>query len=624
MTALCGVGLIGYWLTHHWAVGVAAVAFGSVIALRAAWMSLAERTIDVNLLMVLAAAGAVAISRFEDAAALLFLFSLSNTLEEFAMQRTKSAIEGLIKLRPHEARRLTDDGEAVVPVEEIQVGDRLAVRPYEQIPVDGEVVGTTSFVDESVMTGESEPVSKRDGDQLLAGTQNLDGALVMVVTQRAGSTTLDRIVALVKEAQDRKGSGERISAWFGSRYTVFVLAAFAASWVLRSTFGASGPDAFYASLTLLVALSPCAVVISSPAATLSALAWAGRRGMLIRGGEFIEAAATVDMVAMDKTGTLTYGKPALTQVCVFPPRVAVGVGAEHGPCWRSGEAPEDQIGRHLAAIAALEAHSTHPLAHAICQSPLLAGMPVPVATEVRVIPGQGIEGVVEGRHTLVGRATMFPDLPEDARQEILEMANQAMTVSVAKWGDTYLLLGIRDEVRPDARAILSSLRSLGIAKIAMLTGDSEATARAVAAEVPVDEVHAGMTPETKSEAIAAWSGEGRKVMMVGDGVNDAPALTRARLGVAMGGLGSDIALNAADVVLMRDRLACLPELIALGRATQRIIRMNLVFAVGMITFLTVASIVTTLPLPLAVLGHEGSTVLVILNGLRLLRFRPDV
>lgn len=636
LTILCGIGLLLSLFNPNFAY--ASILFGAYFALKSAWDSVKERELDVNLLMVLAAAGAIAVdfvgapghqrgSGARDAAALLFLFSLSGTLESFAMSRTRSAIEGLVKLRPSQAIVLKGGVETKTPVEELQVGDLVRVPPFEPIPVDGVVVEGHSSVDQSAMTGESIPVPKKIEDDLLGGTNNQEGSLLMRVTTRVGSSTLDKIVNLVREAQENKASGERISAWFGQRYTFFVLGASVLSYVVRLLLGEAGGTALYTSLTLLVALSPCALVISTPATTLSALAWAGRKGILVRGGQFIEAAGEAKILAIDKTGTLTTGKPHLVEICVCA-GAAVTVGGsrtlctDEGACWHGEGEMSPESAEFLRAAAAAEAYSTHPAAHTIRMAAETAGLTIPEATEQSAEPGLGVRALVEGKETLVGQRRFLEahgvHLPPDFVDHLEQLQAQGLTVALMSHGGRLAALGLADTPRQEAQRFLEEAKRAGFERIVMLTGDTEQTAGWVAQELGIGEYKAGLLPDHKTEAVEQLTKQG-PVMMVGDGINDAPSLARATIGVAMGGLGSDIAMNAADVVLMHDRLDRLPELIRLGRKTNNIIRANLAFAAAVILCLTVWSLVGSLPLPLAVLGHEGSTVLVILNGLRLLK-----
>lgn len=633
--------VLSWFGLHPWLPYIA-VAAGAPFAIGSGLAALRDRELDVNVLMILAAAGSILLGRPGEAAVLLFLFSLSNTLEAYALGRTKSAIEGLIKLRPAQAIRVTARGDETVPVESVVVGDVVRVLPFEQIPLDGDIEIGETTVNEAAMTGESESVFKGPGSRVLSGTQNLDSMILVKVTAQAGDTTLEKIVDLVRDAQENKASGERISAWFGQRYTLFVIFASLVSIGVRLLIGEPTGEALYSSLTLLVALSPCAIVISSPASTLSALAWAARNGMLIRGGEFIESAGRVTAVAMDKTGTLTQGKPVLTEICVCEevPAVARSGGnicVDDDACWERGRSLSPQAKEILIAAAAGEQYSTHPIATAIVAAAVENGLSIPEATDQTSHSGLGVSGLVNGLPIRIGQRRFFEQgeerLPADFAVHVEELQRKGMTVAVLQYGDKFAALGLRDEPRAEAPAILSQLQNeLGL-KVSMLTGDTVQTAAAVAEELRMSDFQAGLMPADKESIIATAVDSGQKLMMVGDGINDAPSLARATVGVAMGGLGSDVALNAADVVLMQDRLDRLPDLIRLGRLTNRIIRANLIFAGGVIACLTLGALLfgvlwpeqRNLALPLAVVGHEGSTVLVILNGLRLLRgpYRPS-
>lgn len=644
LTAACGLFLVlslivlipGLEPYRHPVLPILSVVCGSYFALRAAARAVQDRRLDVNILMVLAAAGAIVVGHIEDAAALLFLFSLSSTLESMAMAKTQSAIESLIRLRPDTAIRITAGGDETVPTEDLRVGDQVRVLPFQQIPADGVLLHGQVSIDESAMTGESVAVEKQVGDRLMAGTQNLDSMLTMRVSAEVGESTLEKIVAIVQEAQENKASGERISQWFGQTYTVFVLAVFLVSLGVRGMLG-GGPwmeQALYPSLILLVALSPCAVVISTPASTLSALAYAARRGILVRGGEFIETAGTIRVVGLDKTGTLTEGKPAVIEVCIGHPMreacvAAISRDCDHScpecspiTCWHREESPGGTTREALRYAAGAEAFSTHPIAQAIVAAARAEGIDVPEAESHRAVSGFGIEARIAGTDVKIGQPRFFEsedELPSGFRDHVAEMRTRGLTAVLMRYGDEWCAIGLRDEPRPSARSFVDDLHRAGVQRVVMLTGDNAATAQAVAKELGIDEVYAGILPDEKAELIREWVSAKVPVAMVGDGVNDAPALASANLGIAMGGLGSDIALKAADVVLVQDRIERVPELMRLGQMANRIIRTNLFFASGVIIALTVSSLFFRLPLPVAVVGHEGSTVLVILNGLRLLR-----
>lgn len=622
------------WFGLHPWLPYVSVAAGSYFAIRSAYESIKARELDVNLLMVAAAIGAIALGHPAEAAVLLFLFSLSSTLEALALGRTKSAIADLVRLRPETAILVGPHGDVVTPVIQLKPGDRIRVLPFEQIPTDGRVLEGQSQVNQAAMTGESVPVSVAESSRVLAGTQNLEGMIVIEVTAAVGDTALDRIVELVRDAQENQASGERISAWFGKRYTIFVVLAFAASLLIRRLVGQDWSHAAYASLTFLVALSPCAIVISSPAASLSALAWAARNGILVRGGQHIETAGRVRAMAVDKTGTLTTGQPELAEICVCSAEhelAAVGAEAcrEADACWHHGGDMVAETQSLLRLAAAGEQYSTHPIAEAIVRAARERGLDIPEAQRQTAFSGLGVEAVVDGHEIRIGQRRFFEQganrLPAGFAHHAEEIQRQGMTVAILQSGTRFAALGLRDSPRPEARAVISELNAEGIEPILMITGDTKETAAAVADEVGITSVHAGLLPADKERIISDLAAT-KPVMMVGDGINDAPSLARADLGVAMGGLGSDIALNSADIVLMHDRLECLPEIIRLGRKTNSIIRANLIFAGLVIAGLTVGSVVfdiampaqRNLVLPFAVVGHEGSTVLVILNGLRLL------
>jgi Cd2+/Zn2+-exporting ATPase len=621
-TVMCGVFLVvGLVLGQPW-VGLSVVA-GSYFALGAAYRSLVERSLDVNLLMVLAAAGSILVGHWADAAVLLFLFSLSSTLEARAMAKTRAAIERLLRLRPETAIRVVGDVETTAPVADLRPGDMIRVPPFELIPIDSTLVSDRVEVDEKSMTGEARPVTKVAGSPLLGGTQNLDSALLAQVTVTPGDTTLERIVTLVDQAQTHKASGEKISAWFGRRYTVFVLVAFGISLGVRLSLGQPGPDALYGALVLLVALSPCALVISTPAATLSALAFAARQGILVRGGLFIEEAGRVDLIAFDKTGTLTLGEPEVDSIVVCSRATCASGGSrdcdDEPLTWERGDAMTPEIARALAVAAAAERDSTHPIAAAIVRACQEAGVEPARVDSHRAEPGRGVIAIVEGLEVRIGQPAIHEELPVAVARAEATLADSGSSTVVMRSGEEWAVFGLRDQPRPEATRMIARLRSIPGVRLAILTGDQPQTATTIARGLGIDEVHARLMPADKARLIARWAEEGRRVMMIGDGINDAPALAQAHVGVAMGGLGSDVAMEAADVVLVQDRVERIPVLIELGRMTRGVIAVNLVFASGVIVALAAASLFYRLPLPVAVIGHEGSTVLVILNGLRLLR-----
>ena len=593
----------------------AAILVCAPYALNTAFQAIRAREIDVNVLMLVAAVGAVLVHRPADAAGLLFLFSLSGTLETYAMAKTKQAIEGLVKLRPTQARRVNGDSDAMVPVNELAIGDTIRVLSFEMIPADGEVLQGTSSVNASAMTGESRDQIVEPGALLLAGTQNLEGMLLARVSQTVGNSTIDKIISLVEQAQENKASGEKLSSWFGERYTFVVIGAFLLSLVVRLLLKQDWSSSLYSSLVLLVALSPCAVVISTPATTLAALAWAAKNGALIRGGAFVETLGLIDTVALDKTGTLTTGRPILAEICACVDKKDC---LDDDACWHGGGDMSAAAREMLKYAAAAEQTSNHPLAQAVVTAAKREGIVIPTPTESEVVPGYGIKATIDGQSVKIGRQSFFDTLPTNFLSHVDTILATGATVAILKVGERFAALGLTDELRSDAPAAIASLRLIGANNLLLLTGDNERTAEAIAGQLGLERFHANLLPQDKAQIVAELEESGSRVMMVGDGINDAPVLTRASVGIAMGGLGSDIALNAADIVLMRDSLSLLPRLISLGRRTQRTIRANLIFAIGVMSCLTLLSLVIQLPLPVAVVGHEGSTVLVIINGLRLL------
>lgn len=609
LTVLCGIGAAYSTFSQYVQplpgasiIGLIAIFSGGFFTVQSTLESIKEKEIDVNVLMLIAAIGAVVLGEYADAAILLFLFSLSSTLEEIALGKTTDAIRSLMKLRPDEAIILRAEKQETVPLEDVQIGELMVVRPFDQVALDGEVVTGESSVNLSSITGESLPESVKPGSKVISGTQNLEGTLTAKVTATVGDSTIDKIVALVQTAQENKSSGEALSAWFGKWYTIAVILTFCASIVVRLLLGQAGADAFRSSLVLLVAMSPCALVISVPATTLSAMSWAARRGILVRNGRTLELLSKVNRIALDKTGTLTRGVPELSRIIL------------HNREWHNGDPIDDDLRRVISVAAGVEAHSTHPLAKVIVD---LAGQFAiePILLESSsVIPGQGVEALTEGRVIRIGKGS-FAEISESLRHKVKSLGTQ---VSMRD-GDTEAVFLFEDQMRVQSPTVIQRLKQIGISKIAMLTGDNLASASDIASQSGITEVHANLLPQDKTQLITEFERAGDRVLMVGDGVNDAPALTSATVGVAMGGLGSDVALNAADVVLMSDRLSAVPELLLLGRKCTRVIVVNLAFAGFVVLALSASSFAFKLPLPIAVLCHEGSTLLVILNGLRLLK-----
>jgi len=584
---------------------------GSVFGLRGGLESLRHFTIDVDLLMVLAAAGAWVVGSPFEGAMLLFLFSLSNVLQAFAMDRTRNAIKALMKLRPNKALIRRGGRAVIMPIEKIIVGDVAIVRPGERIPMDGVVIEGESAVDQSSITGESMPVMKRVGSDVLAATINQQGGLEIRVTKLAKDSTIAKLIILVEEAHSEKAKTQRTIDKFEQYYALGVIIFTALAIIIPIfIFGEKFNSAFYRAMVLMFSASPCALVISTPASILSAIGNGARKGVLFKGGVYLEEASGIKVVAFDKTGTLTLGKPQVTDVKV------ISLGGD-----------ENEL---LKLAASVEAKSEHPLAQAIVKTANARGIKLFEATAFQSETGKGVRASVNGLDVCVGSLRYFESFKtvgmELAQKHLEQMQDEGKTsVAVARLenGVAHLIgtIGIADVLRKDSADVIRDLKSLGVEKVIMLTGDHDRVAQAIAKQAGVDEYYAGLLPEDKLQILKKLEQQYGRVAMVGDGVNDAPALAAASVGIAMGAAGTDVALETADVVLMSDDLSNIPYVIALSRKTQKTLFVNLAFSIGMMVLLIITTIFITLPLPLAVIGHEGSTVLVSLNGLRLLAFK---
>ncbi len=569
--------------------------------------ALRKLELNVDLLMILAAIGAAAIGDWLEGVVLLFLFSLSGTLEAFAMYRTTRSIESLIQLRPREAMLVRPGVVDVerVAVESLQIGDVIRVRPGERFAVDGVVTEGETWADEATLTGESEPIHKPLGATVFSGTINGQGSVLVRMTKAVADTTLERIVKMVQESQAQKTPTQRFVESWQQPYVVGVLLVASLVFVgAKLIHTASWYDAFYHAMVMLVAASPCAVVVSAPAVLLSAIARAGRHGVLFKGGVHLESLGQVDVIAFDKTGTVTIGKPGVTEIWT-----PLGV----------------DVARLLCLAATVEQRSEHPLG-------------VPVVAEVRKrgvalsdLPlgdfhshtGLGVHARIDGIWVGAGREGLFethgiavPAVLAEQAQRIREAGQTALLI-VTDQESLCGVIGVADQIRLEATATMDALKRLGIRKIVILTGDHERVARSIATALHADEVRAGLMPDQKVVELRRLAENGGLVAMVGDGVNDAPALAAARVGIAMGGAGTDVALEVADVVLMRDDLRALPLAVWISHLARRRVRQNMIFAFSMIAVLVISTFFD-LPLWLGVLGHEGSTVIVVFNGLRIL------
>ena len=611
LTAITLVGLVTgvyFQLTGADSLFVAVsflVAFlaGGIPAAKGAFENLLQKKLDIDLLMVLAALAAAAVGEARDGAILLFLFSLAGTLEEYAMGNTKRAVVALMKLRPDEANLEDASGQiSRVAVESLEVGQIVVVKAGEKIPVDGLILSGTSAVDQSSMTGESVPVDKDAGDGVFAGTVNGHGVLRVEVQKTASHSTLAQMITLVTEAQAKRSPSERFSDWFGERYTVIVLVGSAVALLGFILFGIPYAEAFYKAATLLVVASPCAIVISVPAAILSALAASAKRGMLFKGGAALETFAAIDIVAFDKTGTLTEGKMQVTKV------VPISVS-------------EHQL---MQLAATLEAHSEHPLAKSVLTHAATFGITPAVVEKSEAVPGKGVYVTQEGHRYFAGNRKLLLETGiaiDDKTEEALSALEASGQTAIIIGSNTSVLgvLGIADTVRASAKETIAQLRKTGVKRIVMLTGDHIAVAQAVGREIGIlpEDIYSELMPADKVAIVDKLRAEG-KVSFVGDGVNDAAALATSHVGVAMGTAGSDVALEAADVALLSDDLGALLRARKLSLQANRIIKQNLTFALGILVLMVIVTIFFYLPLPLGVIGHEGGTLLVVANGLRML------
>ncbi|MFG2725530.1 heavy metal translocating P-type ATPase [Streptomyces canus] len=577
--------------------------------------ALRDRTLDVDLLMIVAALGAAAIGQVRDGALLIVIFATSGALEALATARTADSVRGLLDLAPSMATRVTENGEEPVPTSELAVDDVLLIRPGERIGADGRVLEGASEADQATITGEPLPVTKGPGDEVFAGTLNGTGVLRVRVERDPADSVIARIVTLVEEASRTKAPTQLFIEKVEQRYALGMVIATLAVFGVPLIFGADLADALLRAMTFMIVASPCAVVLATMPPLLSAIANAGRHGVLVKSAVAMERLGEVDAVALDKTGTLTEGTPEVSAVRPLP---------------GSGLTPDAL----LALAAAAEHSSEHPLGRAVVRAARERGLRIADARDFVAVPGRGVTAVVGGQAIGVGRAgdpvTETVDADDEAPRVVDGLRADAPRAAVpGTEGDTVVLvtgdgvplgtLALTDRLRPHAPATTAALTALTGTAPVLLTGDNARAAARVAEATGLVDVRADLLPEGKVDAVRELQDAGRKVLFVGDGVNDAPALAAAHSGIAMGRAGSDLALETADAVVVRDELATVPSVVRLSRAARRLVVQNLVIAGTFITGLVLWDLLGHLPLPLGVAGHEGSTVLVGLNGLRLLR-----
>jgi Zn2+/Cd2+-exporting ATPase len=577
---------------------LAAIVVGGLPIFRAAVAGLRARHLDMNVLMSAATVGAVGIGEWAEAASVVVLFAAGNALQVYAIDRTRGAVRALVRLAPNEVLLRRGSTEVAVPADEVEVGDTVVVRPGERLAVDGRVVEGYSAVDEAPVTGESVPVEKGAGDVVYSGSLNGQGGLLVEATKRAGDSTLQRIARLVEEAQASKAPAEQFVDRFSRIYTPVVVAVAVALAVVPPLLGGFG-EWFYRALALLIIACPCALVISTPVTVVSGIGAASRRGILVKGGAALEAGGRLKALAFDKTGTLTEGRPIVSRTVTL-----------------NGKGEEEV----LTLAASLERRSEHPLAHAILTA--AGGTELRQVSGFRSVAGRGAEGEVDGKRYLIGSPRLFAE-----KGIALDGAAQALE-AIERAGETPVILGVADaplavfgladSLRPDAKATIDALRESGAEELVMVTGDDEAPARRVAEELGIS-YRARLLPEQKIEAVRELVARHGDAGMVGDGVNDAPALAASSVGFAMGAAGTDVALETADVALMRDDLPKLAEAVRLSRAAERIIKQNVVVSIAIKSLFVLLAPFGLVALWLAVLADMGTSIAVTLNGLRLFR-----
>ena len=614
LASICAVfGLSGF-VVSHFAIGpswlaqalyLVALLAGGYDAAKDSWENIKEFKLDIHFLMLAVAVGAMCIGAWGEAVLLLFLFSASGAMEAYALDRTHREVSALLKSAPKQALLVAADGsEREVAIEEVGVGDLLRAKPGDAFAADGTVVKGRTASDESALTGEAIPVEKDVGAEVFSGTINLWGVVEFKVTRLPSESTLQKIIRLIQTAQKLRAPSERFTDRFGARYSVLVLGLCAVMflvWWLGFNLPAftnteTVRSAFYRSMTLLVVMSPCALVLSIPSAILAAIAWGARHGVLFRGGAAIEKLAEINAVALDKTGTLTTGELSV-------------VGCESFPAGRE---------THVMELAhTLEAKSQHPLARAIVRYARANNIRALEVDEFQSLTGKGVRGKLDGGTILLGRRELLESGPLAEWAAKLPPASPELSEVWILGKDLVGRILLKDQIREESKGVLAALRALGV-KTIMLTGDRRHAAESVAQELGLDEVKAGLSPEDKVAAIQKLRADGYKVAMVGDGVNDAPCLAAADVSVAMGARGSDAALEQAEVILMHDRIENFLAAQRLSRRARTVIRQNLTISLGVVIIMAIASGFGIVPLAIGVAAHEGSTLVVCLNSLRLL------
>lgn len=616
---ICGLLVFLGWLTLHWGwIGLsllilpAAYVIGGYESAREGLTTLfQEKELDVDLLMIVAALGAASLGLWRreyylivDGAVLILIFAISGALESYAMQRTERSIKSLMKLTSDTARVFLNGIEQLIPISALQIGAEVLVKPGEMVPTDGLIIEGNSTLNEASITGESMPVEKTVGNEIFAGTINGNGALKLKVHQPPESSLIQRVIRLVEQAQTETPPSQQFIERFERGYAkVIVLAGLLLAIVPPFLWHWDWETTIYRALVFLVVASPCALMAAIMPTLLSGIANGARNGILFKSGVHLETMGKIKAIAFDKTGTLTTGKPQVVEVMTV------------------NQQSESKL---LQIAAAIESFSEHPIGNAIVQAAQARHLEWTQAVNVQAHIGEGIVGEIDNQKAIVGKAALVREQSDHFPDAVIQLSQRweeegKTVVWVALEGRALGLIAVADTVRIGATEALAQLKKLGIKKIVMLTGDNQRTAQSIAKEIGVDEVYAELLPEDKVNVIRQLRQKYQTVAMVGDGINDAPALAQASVGIAMGISGSDVALETADVVLMADRVEKLSQAIRLGRRSQSIIKQNIAFALSFIVLLLFANFTGNMTMPLGVIGHEGSTVLVTLSGLRLLR-----
>lgn len=614
--ALVGAGLLLRWLQIGPAmlsigIFVAAIVVGGWMLLPGAWAAVRGLRPNISSLMVIAVVGASVIGDWAEAATVVFLFGVAEWLEGWADRRAQRAVEALLEIAPKTATVKREDQFSDVPVEDVRVGETVAVKSGMNIPLDGEVLAGESAVNQAPITGESVPVDKKQGDTVFAGTVNGEGSLEIRVTKAAGDTTLARIIRLVKEAQEQKAPTQRFVDVFARYYTPAVTVGALLVLLIPPLFlGGNWSEWLYRACVLLIIACPCALVISTPVSIVAGLTALAKRGVLVKGGAHLESIAKLKALAVDKTGTITEGKPQVQSVGTL------------------NQKSEQEI---LRIAAAIDDHSSHPLAKAVVEHAKKQGVGFPRAENYQARSGRGAEGVVEGHAYFVGNHRFTHELgvcSEDIERRLAAIESKGQSVIVVGHrphdnckGEVLGIIGVGDTVRPNAAEAIRALHAAGIESVVMLSGDNQRTADSIAKQVGIDEARGDLLPDDKVAAVKALREKHGSVGMVGDGVNDAPAMATATVGIAMGGVGTDAAIETADVTLMKDDLGKIAETIRLGKRTLGIIRFNIAFALTLKAIFLVLTLLGHASLWLAILADTGATLLVVANALRLLRGR---